>query len=145
MASFFDRIRSGLAKTAKQIRERLSESTGAGDAAPVAASGGATSRAVTVDTIEAVEDALIAADVGLAATSRIIDAVKNERGGSPGERVRRVMLGILQDVKAAPAVTTHPHVILIVGVNGTGKTTTVGKLANLFRTQGRSVMVCAAD
>jgi len=42
-------------------------------------------------------------------------------------------------------VTTVPHVILIVGVNGTGKTTTVGKLANLYRSMGRSVLVCAAD
>ena len=44
-----------------------------------------------------------------------------------------------------PAIATTPHVILIVGVNGTGKTTTVGKLANLYQTTGRSVMVCAAD
>src|SRR6185503_9344605 len=51
---------------------------------------------------------------------------------------------ILQDVKAVPPIVTHPHVMLIVGVNGTGKTTTVGKLANLFRTQGHSVMFRAA-
>ena len=55
------------------------------------------------------------------------------------------MLGILTDVKAAPEIKSRPHVILVVGVNGTGKTTTVGKLANLLRTQGHSVMVCAAD
>ena len=48
-------------------------------------------------------------------------------------------------MQAAPAVTTTPHVVLIVGVNGTGKTTTVGKLANLYRQDGRSVLVCAAD
>ena len=144
MPSFFDRIRSGLAKTAQQIRERLSEATGAAEVTSPSAP--ATSgRAVTIDTIEAVEDALIAADVGLAATSRIVDSARSERGGTVGDRVRRVMLGILNDVKAPPEIKTRPHVILVVGVNGTGKTTTVGKLANLFRTQGHTVMVCAAD
>jgi fused signal recognition particle receptor len=48
-------------------------------------------------------------------------------------------------VKAAPEITTTPHVILVVGVNGTGKTTTVGKLANVYRVAGRSVLICAAD
>jgi len=144
MPSFFDRIRSGLAKTAQQIRERLSEATGAADVTGAAAP--ATSgRVITIDTIEAVEDALIAADVGLAATSRIVESARSEQGGSIGDRVRRVMLGILNDVKPAPEIKARPHVILVVGVNGTGKTTTVGKLANLFRTQGHSVMVCAAD
>ena len=55
------------------------------------------------------------------------------------------MLRLLSDVKAAPAIVSTPHVVLIVGVNGTGKTTTVGKLAHLYRAAGRSVMVCAAD
>jgi len=144
MASLFDRIRSGLAKTAQQIRERLSEATGAADVtgASAQAAPGAT---VTIDTIEAVEDALIAADVGLAATSRIVESARAERGGTVGEKVRRVMLGILNDVKPAPEITARPHVILVVGVNGTGKTTTVGKLANLLKAQGHSVMVCAAD
>jgi fused signal recognition particle receptor len=143
MASLFDRIRTGLAKTARQIRERLAEASGSAEGAPAAGGGGA--RAVTIDTIEAVEDALIAADVGLAATSRILDAVRAERTGTIGERVRRIMLAILQNVPPAPEITTRPHVILVVGVNGTGKTTSVGKLANLFRTQGHSVLVCAAD
>jgi fused signal recognition particle receptor len=143
MASLFDRIRTGLAKTARQIRERLQEASGSGEATAVA--GGTTGRVVTIDTIEAVEDALIAADVGLAATTRILDAVRAERGGTVGERVRRIMLAILQDVPPPPEITTRPHVILVVGVNGTGKTTSVGKLANLFRTQGHSVLVCAAD
>src|SRR5690349_12243099 len=116
MASFFDRIRSGLAKTAKQIRERLSDVTDAPESAPASAGAATSGRAVTIDTIEAVEDALISADVGLPATNRIIEAVRSERGGSPGERVRRVMLSILQDVRPAPPIRTQPHVILVVGV-----------------------------
>ena len=146
MASFFDRIREGLAKTAQQIKQRLGEAVGdappasAGTAAP-----GTSSRALTIDSVEAVEDALLGADVGLAATTRIVDAVRRDRTGSVGDRVRRVMLGILNDVKTPPQVAAKPHIILVVGVNGTGKTTTVGKLANLYRNEGRSVMVCAAD
>jgi fused signal recognition particle receptor len=95
--------------------------------------------------MEAVEDALVGADVGLAATERIVEQVRGERGGTLGERVARVIERILNDVPQAPPVTTTPHVILVVGVNGTGKTTTVGKLANYYRGVGRSVMVCAAD
>ena len=146
VASFFDRIRDGLAKTAQQIKQRLGEAVGDGPATPAASGSSApSSRALTIDSIEAVEDALLGADVGLAATTRIVDAVRRDRTGSIGDRVRRVMLGILNDVKTPPQLATKPHIILVVGVNGTGKTTTVGKLASLYRNEGRSVMVCAAD
>lgn len=144
--SLFSRIRAGLAKTAQQIRERLGAADddipsggGVTPSAPVAG------RALAVDTLEALEDALLTADVGLRATERIIEAVRADREGSLRDRVGRVMRRILTDVRPAPAITSKPHVILIVGVNGTGKTTTVGKLANLYRADGHSVMVCAAD
>ena len=141
MPSVFDRIRAGLAKTAQQIRQRLGAETAPAASAPSSPSG----RAVPVDSIEAIEDALISADVGLPATERIITAVKADRDGSLGDRVARVMLGIFRDARPAPEVGDVPHVILVVGVNGTGKTTTVGKLANIYRTSGRSVLICAAD
>ena len=57
----------------------------------------------------------------------------------------RVVLGIFRDVRPVPAIDTVPHVVLVVGVNGTGKTTTVGKLANIYKSAGRSVLICAAD
>jgi fused signal recognition particle receptor len=143
VASFLTKIRAGLAKTAQQIRERLgaTEESGAaaqGDAAP-------RSSRTAVETLEALEDALLTADVGLQATERIIDSVKADRHGTLGERVERVMLRILSDVQPPTTTTTRPRVVLVVGVNGTGKTTTVGKLANLYRSEGKSVMVCAAD
>lgn len=142
MPSVFDRIRAGLARTAQQIRQRLGAET-----APAAASSAPSTpgRALPVDTIEAIEDALISADVGLPATERIVAAVKADREGTLADRVARVVLGIFRDVRPAPVVDTLPHVILIVGVNGTGKTTTVGKLANVYRSEGRSVLICAAD
>lgn len=148
MTSFFSRIRAGLAKTAQQIRERLGTADmedGPGTGSSTAAGPPVAGRALAVDTIEALEDALLTADVGLPATARIIDAVRADRHGTLRERVGRVVQAILTDVRPAPAMATKPHVVLIVGVNGTGKTTTVGKLANLLRTDGLSVMVCAAD
>ncbi len=149
MASFFSRIREGLSKTAQQIRERLSDLDGpAADAAPAASvptGPPVAGRPLSVETLEALEDALLTADVGLPATERIIDAVKADRQGTLRERVGRIVQSILTDVRPAPAPESRPHVVLIVGVNGTGKTTTVGKLAKLLSTEGRSVLVCAAD
>jgi fused signal recognition particle receptor len=140
--SIFDRFRAGLAKTAQQIRQRL---VGADTPAIPTATATPPAAALAIDTLDALEDALIAADVGLRATGRIVAAVKADRDGALGERVSRVMRRILTDVRPAPPITTRPHVILIVGVNGTGKTTTVGKLASFYKGEGRSVMVCAAD
>jgi fused signal recognition particle receptor len=139
MASLFDRLKAGLAKTAQQIRDRLSEATGA-TPAPAA-----TRTSVDIDRIEAMEDALIAADVGLPATEKILQLVRAETNGSMRDRVGRVIKRLLTDVPVTPMALTSPHVVLVVGVNGTGKTTTVGKLAHYYRTSGRSVMVCAAD
>jgi fused signal recognition particle receptor len=159
VASLFSRIRDGLSRTARQIRERL------GDAAPelttaAPASGtapatptdtAATARAISggrqvaVESLEALEDALVGADVGLAATERIIEAVKARRTGTLRERVKDVMTSVLNDVATVPPISVRPHVVLVVGVNGTGKTTSVGKLARLWQSQGHSVMVCAAD
>jgi fused signal recognition particle receptor len=151
MASFFDRLRAGLSKTAQQIRERLTlagETSATPTITPTtAASTAGRPAAPTLPdiTMEGIEDALLGADVGLAGTERILAAVKAERSGTLRERVARVILEIFSDVTPPPAVGTKPHVVLVVGVNGTGKTTTVGKLAHLYRTEGRSVMVCAAD
>lgn len=128
-----------------QIRERLGPDETATPAASMPTGAPVPGRALAVDTLEALEDALLTADVGLTATERIIEAVKADRQGSLRERVGRVMHTILTDVRPVPAITTKPHVVLIVGVNGTGKTTTVGKLANLLKSEGHSVLVCAAD
>jgi fused signal recognition particle receptor len=142
--ALFDRIKSGLAKTAQQIRERLAGAPVPAAPAPGARPAGGPATPVEL-TIDAVEDALIGADVGLPATERILAAVKTDRQGSVRERVSREILRVMRDVAPPPAVTTKPRVVLVVGVNGTGKTTTVGKLANLFRQSGESVLVCAAD
>ena len=161
MASFFTRLKAGLARTAQQIRERLGDRDESEDtaAAPSASSTSASAsqraqagfgavkakRAVAVESYDAVEDALLGADVGLAATERIVEAVKQDRQGTIRDRVARVITKVLTDVPAAPAIAVRPHVVLVVGVNGTGKTTTIGKLARFHQAEGRSVLVCAAD
>src|SRR5262245_61907693 len=134
MASLFARLKAGLAKTAQQIRERLNDATSGAAPAPAAAR-----TAIDVESIEAMEDALIAADVGLPATTKILQLVRAETKGSIRERVALVIKRLLTDVPVTPMAATSPHVVLIVGVNGTGKTTTVGKLAHYYRASGRSV------
>ncbi len=139
MSSFFSRVRTGLAKTAAQIKERLSDLTERVTEAPA-------TRAATAATLAEIEEALIGADVGLPATERILAAVKSAGASGPlrdrvGDEIKRVFAG----APPAPDDGQRPRVVLIVGVNGTGKTTSVGKLANLFKQQGKSVLICAAD
>ena len=139
MSSFFSRVRACLARTAAQIRERLTETR-----EPAAESPSATvARAAS---LQEIEDALIGADVGLPATERILSAVQQAGGaGLLRDRVGAEIKGVFAGASPAPDSGARPRVILIVGVNGTGKTTSVGKLANLFKQQGQSVLICAAD
>ena len=104
-------------------------------------------RSVDVDTIEALEEALISADVGMAATERIVEAIKARRthGESLRELVKAEILSILQGAETPAGDGHRPHVVMIVGVNGTGKTTTVGKLARLMKESGKAPLICAAD
>jgi fused signal recognition particle receptor len=141
MASLFSRVRDGLAKTAQQIRERLS----AADVETVPSAAAAAGRRVGVETLDALEDALLTADVGLGATERILDAVRTGADGTLTERVSEAIRRMLTDVPAAPAIATRPHVVLVVGVNGTGKTTTAAKLARRLQSEGRRVLLAAAD
>jgi fused signal recognition particle receptor len=138
---FFDRLREGLSRTTQQIFSRFDEIVQQADTPEQR------TRPVDVDTIEALEEMLVSADVGIAATERIVSAVKSRsrRGESlrdlVKEEIRRVFDGVEQ-----PSTNGHtPHVTLIVGVNGTGKTTTVGKLANLLKSEGNQPLICAAD
>jgi fused signal recognition particle receptor len=138
---FFDRIKQSLTRTKQQFVERFDEIVKRADDPE------RRSRPIDVETVEALEEALISADVGVAATGRIIEAVRarRERGESLRELVKAEILSILRAADTAAGNRHHPHVIMIVGVNGTGKTTTVGKLARLIKDSGRSPLICAAD
>jgi fused signal recognition particle receptor len=139
--SVFGRIRESLTRTKQQIVDRFDEIVRRADEPE------RRSRPVDVDTIEALEELLISADIGVAATDRIIKAVKmRSRGGeSLRDLVKHEILAVFASVDRPIAVEVHPQVTLIVGVNGTGKTTTVGKLANLLRRSGQQPLICAAD
>ena len=105
------------------------------------------SRPLDVDTIEALEEVLIMADVGVAASERIVGAVRQRslHGASLRELVKQEIRAIFAAVEQPVIVEHAPKITLIVGVNGTGKTTTVGKLANLLRAEGKRPLICAAD
>src|SRR5687768_15815186 len=127
---FFDRIREGLSKTKQQIVERFDEIVSQSEAPS------RKGRPIDVDTIDALEELLIMADVGVSATDRIIAAVKQQTATGKGLRD-----AVKDEIRAIFASVSHsrsepnghvPHVVLVVGVNGTGKTTTVGKLAQLL-------------
>ena len=138
---FLDRLREGLSRTKQQIVGRFDEIVQQADSAEQR------TRPIDVDTVEALEELLISADVGLPATEHIVTAVRNRtRGGeSLRDMVKQEIRKIFDAVDTAPPNGHRPHVTLIVGVNGTGKTTTIGKLANLLKASGKQPLVCAAD
>jgi fused signal recognition particle receptor len=138
---FLGRIREGLARTTQQIVGRFEEIASRADA-PDSRSG-----AVDVETIDALEELLISADVGLPATERVVAAVRaRQRSGETlRDLVKSELRAVFADAAAAPGNGHRPHVVLVVGVNGTGKTTTIGKLANLAKTNGEQPLICAAD
>ncbi len=138
---FFGRIRESLSRTKQQIVDRFDDIVRRADEPE------RRTRPVDVDTIEALEELLISADIGVAATDRIIDAVRKRSANGEGLRdlVKHELLAIFAAVDTPVAVTSHPKITLIVGVNGTGKTTTVGKLANLLKAEGQQPLICAAD
>lgn len=137
-----DRLTRGLAHTAERLARRFDDIVGQADAP------GRETSALDVDTLEALEELLLGADVGLAATTRLIEGVK----GRPrtGTGLRAALTAEIRDIFAAVTVplvapAAPPRVVLVVGVNGTGKTTTVGKLAHRFRHDGHRTLICAAD
>lgn len=142
-----DRLRDSLSRTRRQIADRFDAIVQRADEP------GRVAREVDVETVEALEELLISADVGVAATERIVSAVAGRRrhGESLRSLVREEILRVLESAGTATEVPLEaddgrgPGVILVVGVNGTGKTTTVGKLANLYRAEGHRPLICAAD
>jgi fused signal recognition particle receptor len=139
---FFDKLKAGLTRTKQQILDRFDELVQTADAPEQR------TRQIDVETIEALEEILIGADIGVAATERIVTSVRNRsrQGESLRDLVKQEIREIFAAVpRAAAANGQPPRVTLIVGVNGTGKTTTIGKLANLIKKEGRQPLVCAAD
>ncbi|WP_343313023.1 signal recognition particle-docking protein FtsY [Brucella sp. BE17] len=137
--SWFERLRRGLARSSSS----LSDSIG----------GIFTKRKLDDETLQDLEDVLIQADLGLETAMRVTDALSSGRYGRDvtGEEVRTIMGAEIEKVLTPVAqpleldLSHKPHVILVVGVNGTGKTTTIGKLAAKLTAGGLKVMLAAGD
>lgn len=136
---WFARLTSGLAKTSSKLTEGITSIF--------------TKRRLDAETLGELEDVLIQADLGIETADRITQALSKNRldkSISP-EEVRAVLAAEVEKVLipvAKPLVidaSRKPHVILVVGVNGGGKTTTIGKLASRFRAEGRKVVMAAGD
>ncbi|HEX4825700.1 MAG TPA: signal recognition particle-docking protein FtsY [Candidatus Polarisedimenticolaceae bacterium] len=127
----------GLTRTREGIAETLREAFGAAE--------------VDESTLDDLESGLLASDLGPALTAEVIDAVRRQArsktldGAGLRQALRETLRARLDDGPAAPDPGTPPRVTFIVGVNGGGKTTTIGKLAARERASGRRVLVVAAD
>jgi fused signal recognition particle receptor len=108
---------------------------------------------IDADLLDELEYTLISADVGVSTTTEIIDRIKDRaerhmlnNAAELRGLIREHLLEILQATdRPMTYVSEPPAVIIVVGVNGAGKTTTIGKLAGRFKSEGRSVLLCAAD
>ncbi len=136
---FFERLKDGLSKTRKNFTERIENLVGL-------------STEVDEDFLEELEMVLIAGDVGVKTTEKIMKAVreaaKKREIKSPEDVMpflKAYVASLLQDEKQRMRLSGSPSVILVVGVNGVGKTTTIGKLSNYYRLMGYKVMIAAGD
>lgn len=133
------RLKAGLAKSSSKLSENIS--------------GVFTKRKLDPDKLEELEDVLIRADLGVETAMRVTEALARGRydKGISAENVRGVLAQEIERILLPVAKPleldsgARPHVILVVGVNGTGKTTTIGKLAARFIRDGRKVMLAAGD
>lgn len=137
--SWFQRLRNGLARTSSQLTGQITALF--------------TKRKLDDETLQDLEDLLIQADLGVETALRVTDTLASERYGKDvtGEDVSRIMASEIAKVLKPVAkplqldLSHKPHVILVVGVNGTGKTTTIGKLAAKLSGAGLKVMLAAGD
>lgn len=141
-----EKVNTGLTKTRSNILDKIKKAIGLG-------------RKLDASLIEEIEEILITADIGIGATDKIIASLKQNASkineASTEEVLEIIKLEILnileqsaQELNADPFrldTNNLPHTILIVGVNGVGKTTTIGKLAYNYKKLGKSVLIGAAD
>ena len=135
---FFEKIKSGLAKTKENIQSGLNGIF-------------ATFRKVDEDFLDELMELLLLSDVGYETAESVIDELRNRAKLEKIEDAQTLKT-VLRDIIAEKMtggnelkIDTKPSVIVVVGVNGVGKTTTIGKLANLLKQQGKKVIIAAAD
>ena len=136
MSSFFDKIRGGLKKTRDNISTKVNGVL-------------ASFKKIDEDFFEELEETLILCDIGVSATERIMEElrrrVKEEKLTDPAE-LKPVLINIIAElVPAGQANIETPCAVLVVGVNGVGKTTAIGKMAHYHISRGKSVVLAAGD
>ena len=138
--NLLERLKAGIEKTRAGLSDRLDD----------AFSG---RKEIDANLLEELEYALITADIGVTTTSEILESIRqraDRKQLADAQQVKQLiaehLLGVLEGAeRALPRVSEPPAVVMVVGVNGSGKTTTIGKLANRYKDEGRSVLLCAAD
>lgn len=136
---FFDKLKSGLSKTRENFSQKVNEVF-------------KVFRKVDEELFEELEEALITADVGVNTSMEIIerlrDTVKTKNIQDADEvkaELKAIIYDMLSSEKSELNLSTKPSVILVIGVNGVGKTTSIGKIASLLKNDGKSVLLAAAD
>lgn len=140
MASIFDKIKQGFSRTREQVFDRINHAINA-------------KKKIDEDLLEEIEEILISGDVGVETTLEIIENVKQRVRKEKYEESHELFRILREEVAAIfpekhfreDTLSARPYVILVIGVNGTGKTTTIGKLASRFSRQGKKVLLAAGD
>jgi len=140
-SSFLDRMKQAVTRTRENLAERIDDIVSIG-------------KEIDRNTLDDLEATLIGADLGSTTTQEVLGKLREKADRRQIKNVEELkkllkeeLLAILNTANSRPVnkVEGTPEVILVVGVNGTGKTTTIGKLSQVFRAQGKNVLLCAAD
>ena len=136
---FFDKLKQGLGKTKNSIDEKINNVF-------------SVFRKVDEELLEELEEVLVMSDIGVETSVKIIDELRSkikkekiEDEQDVKKALKEIMAGILNIAEPKLNLETIPSVILVIGVNGVGKTTSIGKIANNLVKQGKKVVVAAAD
>jgi fused signal recognition particle receptor len=139
--SFLDRMKQAVTRTRENLAERIDDIVSIG-------------KEIDRNTLDDLEATLIGADLGSTTTQEVLGKLREKADRKQIKNIEELkrllkeeLLAILNTANSRPVnkVEGTPEVILVVGVNGTGKTTTIGKLSQVFRSQGKNVLLCAAD
>ena len=136
---FFDKLKAGLEKTKNGLSEKINDVF-------------ATFVKVDEELFEELEETLIMADVGVETVEDVLDTLRDKvkhQNVKDAEEVKALLMSILSDILKktdnSMNLGTKPAIIIVVGVNGVGKTTSIGKIAHFYKSQGKNVLLAAAD
>ena len=139
-SGYFGRLKRALQATRQELRRRVNELLGPGESP------------ISPEQIEELEYLLIGADLGVETSAKLVEKIRQDSRGKrslSSDQARKLLASELLELFEAPGWQEEwarkPHVVLVVGVNGVGKTTTIGKLAHRYARAGKSTIVAASD